>query len=124
MQRDGIRAKSQRCFRVTTDSNHNLPIAPNLINREFAVVELDKLLAGDITYVATDEGWLFPAVLIDRYSCQVVGWTLCEDISRKTFIDALRVAVQAPSFQNVMADLSTQSRQLAGVSGTTVSGFR
>jgi hypothetical protein len=54
----------------------------------------------------------------------VVGWTLCEDMSRKIFIDALRVAVQAPSFKKVMAELRTRSRQLAGVSGTTVGGFR
>lgn len=52
-----------RCFKVTTDSNRDLPIAPNLLNREFAVSEPDKVWVGDITYFATDEGWLFLAVV-------------------------------------------------------------
>ena len=57
MQLHGIRAKGKRRFRVTTDSKHELPIAPNLLNREFAVVQPDRVWVGDITYIATDEGW-------------------------------------------------------------------
>ena len=60
MQRHGIRAKGKRRFKVTTDSKHELPIAPNLLDRQFDVAEPDKVWAGDITYIATDEGWLFP----------------------------------------------------------------
>ena len=58
----GIRAKRKRRFKVTTDSNHDLPISPNLLNREFVVAEPDKVWVGDITYIATNEGWLLPAV--------------------------------------------------------------
>jgi transposase InsO family protein len=92
MQQHGIRAKGKRRFRVTTDSNHDLPIAPNLLNREFAVAEPDRVWAGDITYIATDDGWLFLAVVIDLFSRQVVGWALREDMSREIVIDALRMA--------------------------------
>ncbi len=92
MQLHGIRAKGKRRFRVTTDSNHDLPIAPNLLNREFTVSEPDKVWAGDITYIATDEGWLFLAVVIDLFSRQVIGWSLRADMTRDLVIDALRMA--------------------------------
>jgi putative transposase len=92
MQLHGIRAKGKRRFKVTTDSNHKLPIAPNLLNREFAVAVPDKVWVGDITYIATDEGWLFLAVVIDLFSRQVVGWSLREEITREIVIDALRMA--------------------------------
>jgi len=92
MQLHGIRAKGKRRFRVTTDSRHDLPIAPNLLNREFSVGEPDRVWAGDITYIATDEGWLFLAVVIDLFSRQVVGWSLRGDMSRDIAIDALRMA--------------------------------
>ena len=68
MQLHGIRAKGKRRFKVTTDSNHKFPISPNLLNREFSVAEPDKAWVGDITYIATDEGWLYLAVVIDLFS--------------------------------------------------------
>ena len=92
MQLHGIRAKGKRRFKVTTDSRHDLPISPNLLDRQFTVAEPDKVWAGDITYIATDEGWLFLAVVIDLFSRQVVGWALREDMTRDIVIDALRMA--------------------------------
>lgn len=92
MQQHGIRAKGKRRFKVTTDSKHDLPVAPNLLNREFTVAEPDKAWVGDITYIATDEGWLFLAVVIDLFSRQVVGWALRQDMARELVIDALRMA--------------------------------
>jgi transposase InsO family protein len=92
MQQHGIRAKGKRRFKVTTDSKHDLPIAANLLKREFTVAEPDKVWAGDITYIATDEGWLFLAVVIDLFSRQVVGWALRQDMARELVIDALRMA--------------------------------
>ena len=92
MQLHGIRAKGKRRFKVTTDSKHDLPIAPNLLDRQFTVSEPDKVWAGDITYIATDEGWLFLAVVIDLFSRQVVGWALRQDMAREIVIDALRLA--------------------------------
>ena len=92
MQLHGIRAKGKRRFKVTTDSNHKLPISSNLLNREFSVAEPDKVWVGDITYIATDEGWLYLAVVIDLFSRQVVGWSLREDMTSNIVIDALRMA--------------------------------
>lgn len=92
MQLHGIRAKGKRRFKVTTDSNHDLPIAPNLLNREFTVDAPDRVWVGDITYIATDEGWLFLAVVIDLFSRQVVGWSLRENMTREIVLDALRMA--------------------------------
>lgn len=92
MQLHGIRAKGKRRFKVTTDSKHNMPIAPNLLDRQFDVAESDRVWVGDITYIATDEGWLFLAVVIDLFSRQVVGWSLRQDMTREIAIDALRMA--------------------------------
>ncbi len=89
MQRHGIRARGKRRFKLTTDSRHDLPISPNLLNREFTVTQPDKVWVGDITYIATDEGWLFLAVVIDLFSRQVVGWSLRDNMTRELVIDAL-----------------------------------
>jgi len=92
MQRHSIRAKAKRRFKVTTDSNHDLPIAPNLLDRQFAVDAPNKVWVGDITYIATDEGWLFLAVVIDLFSRQVVGWSMRDRMTSDIVIDALRMA--------------------------------
>ena len=65
MQLHGIRAKGKRRFKVTTDSRHKLPISPNLLNRAFSVAEPDKVWVGDMTYIATDEGGLYLAVVLN-----------------------------------------------------------
>ena len=92
MQLHGIRGKGKKRFRVTTDSNHALPILVNLLNREFTVSVPDRVWAGDITYIATDEACLFLAIVIDLFSRQVVGWSLQETMTRGIVIDALRLA--------------------------------
>jgi putative transposase len=93
MQEHGIRARGKRRFRVTTtDSRHDLPIAPNLLNRNFTVAAPNQAWAGDITYIATEEGWLFLAVVIDLFSRRVVGWSMQPDMRRELVIDALEMA--------------------------------
>ncbi len=93
MQQHGIRARGKRRFRVvTTDSGHDLPIAPNLLNRNFAVNAPNQAWTGDITYIPTDEGWLFLAVVIDLFSRKVVGWSMRGDLHRSVVIDALEMA--------------------------------
>jgi len=94
MKLAGISAKQKRNFKVTTGSKHNLPITPNLLNREFKVEEPDQVYASDITYIWTSEGWLFLAVIIlDLFSRKIVGWSLNNRMSRKLIMDALRMAV-------------------------------
>jgi putative transposase len=93
MQQHGIRARGKRRFHVmTTDSRHDLPIAPNLLNRNFTPVAPNQAWAGDITYIATEEGWLFLAVVIDLFSRRVVGWSMQPDMRRNLVIDALEMA--------------------------------
>jgi len=89
----GLICKAQRRFKiVTTDSNHSLPIAPNHLNREFDTEQPDQAYVGDITYIATKEGWLFLAVWINLYSRCVVGWSMADHMKAQLVTDALRMA--------------------------------
>jgi transposase InsO family protein len=93
MQQHGIQARGKRRFRVTTtDSRHDLPIAPNRLDRNFTVAAPNQAWVGDFTYIATEEGWLFLAVVIDLFSRKVVGWSMRPDMHRDLVIDALRMA--------------------------------
>ena len=93
MKQQDLKSKSKRKFKATTNSNHGHPVAPNLLNREFQVERPDTVYAGDITYISTDEGWLYLAVLIDLYSRAVVGWAMSERITAELANDALVMAV-------------------------------
>lgn len=92
MKLHGIKARGKRKFVVTTDSKHNLPIAPNILDRNFQPVQPNAVWTGDITYIQTDEGWLYLAVVIDLYSRQVVGWSMQPHMQASLVADALRMA--------------------------------
>jgi transposase InsO family protein len=93
MQKHGIQARGKLRFRViTTDSKHDLPIAPNLLNRNFTAAAPNQAWVGDFTYIATGEGWLFLAVVIDLFSRKVIGWPMRPDMHRDLVIDALEMA--------------------------------
>ena len=96
MRRAGIRAKSARKFRVTTQSDHASPIAPNVLDRKFSVDQhrkADHTWAADITYIPTREGWLYLAVVIDLSTRRVVGWSLRTRLDQELAISALRMAL-------------------------------
>jgi len=93
MKLAGVSAKQKKKFKVTTDSKHNLPVAPNLLNREFEVATPDQVYVSDITYIWTSEGWLYLAIVLDLFSRQVVGWSLNSRMSRKLVMDALQMAI-------------------------------
>ncbi len=76
MRVEGIRAKTVKKWRATTQANHRLPIAENTLNRQFTVAHPNRVWAGDITYVWTPEGWLYLAVVLDLYSRTVIGWAM------------------------------------------------
>lgn len=78
LQRQGLRAKAARRFKATTQSKHDLPVAPNLLRQDFTASTPNQKWSGDITYLWTDEGWLYLAVVIDLYSRAVVGWAMAE----------------------------------------------
>ena len=89
-----LSVKMKRRFRVnTTDSNHNLPIAPNLLNRDFYSSVPDTKYVGDITYIPTNEGWLYLATVIDLYSRKIVGWSMADNMKTSLVNDALKMAI-------------------------------
>jgi transposase InsO family protein len=93
MQREGIRGRGKRRFRVvTTDSNHALPIAPNLLARNFNVIRPNAVWAGDMTYIPTAEGWLYLAVVLDLFSRRIVGWSMGPAITAELACRALDMA--------------------------------
>lgn len=94
MRKDGLQARRRRCFRVTTRSASGHPVAPNHLNRQFSVSELDTVWVGDMTYVWTREGWLYLAVLLDLCSRRVVGWAYSDRINRDLALSALTMALQ------------------------------
>jgi transposase InsO family protein len=76
MRRCGLVARARRHFKATTDSNHQLEVAPNLLSRAFHASRPNKAWVGDITYIWTRQGWLYLAVLIDLHARRVVGWAM------------------------------------------------
>lgn len=94
MQVNGLRAKQKRKFKVTTDSKHNLPVAPNVLAGRFTWEGPNQAWVGDITYIPTDEGWLYLAVLLDLCSRRVVGWSMGKTMTRHLTLRALHMAVQ------------------------------
>jgi putative transposase len=82
MHQLGINAQVKRQFVTTTDSDHELPIAENVLNRAFTTLEPDQSWVADITYVATEEGWLYLAVILDLFSRRVIGWSLAKPTGR------------------------------------------
>src|SRR6266481_6199018 len=92
MKLHGIKAKTKRRFKVTTDSNHSLPVAPDLLQRDFSPARPDQVWTTDITYIWTDEGWLFLTVILDLFSRQVVGWSMQPHMRTELVSDALRMA--------------------------------
>jgi len=92
MQENGIRAKHKRRFKVTTDSKHNLPVAPNLLARNFQPEAPNQVWTSDITYLWTAKSWLYLAIVIDLFNREVVGWSLKPRMTADIVTDALTMA--------------------------------
>jgi putative transposase len=92
MREHGVVARGKRKFRATTDSKHKMPVAPNLLDRQFLPERPNKRWAGDITYIPTREGWLYLAVVLDLYSRSIIGWSFSERITRQLTVDAMSMA--------------------------------
>ena len=93
MQRQGLRAKPAKKFKATTNSKHKLPVAPNLLQQDFTATAPNQKYVGDITYLWTEEGWLYLAVVIDLYSRLVVGWAMSERMTAQLACDALQMGL-------------------------------
>ncbi|SDL76006.1 Transposase InsO and inactivated derivatives [Aliiruegeria lutimaris] len=93
MRMNSISVKRSKKFKATTDSNHSFNIAPNLLDRDFLADRPNRKWAGDISYVWTQEGWLYLAVILDLHSQRVVGWAVSNRMKRDLAIRALKMAI-------------------------------
>lgn len=93
MRQYGIRARGRRRFRVTTQSDHQEPVAPNLLQRQFKAARANRTWVADISYIWTREGWLYLAVLMDLFSRMIVGWALRERLTAALAIEALEMGL-------------------------------
>jgi len=93
MRKAGVECKQRRRCRVTTESRHGLPIAENVLNRDFTAEDMNQKWVADMTYIWTKEGWLYLATVLDLFSRRVVGWALAEHMREELVEDALQMAL-------------------------------
>ena len=93
MREAGVQVKHRRKYKVTTHSDHKQPVFENKLNRQFDVATPNQVYVGDITYIWTQEGWLYLAVVIDLFSRKVVGWSMSPRMKARLVCDALRMAI-------------------------------
>lgn len=93
MRINGLRAKAAKKYKATTNSKHSLPVAPNLLGQDFSAAKPDQKWVSDITYIWTDEGWLYLAVVLELYSRRVIGWAIAERMTATLVCDALIMAL-------------------------------
>jgi len=95
MQRQDLVAKAGRKFKSTTNSRHKLPFAPNLLEQDFECDDINMKWCGDITYLWTDEGWLYLAVVLDLFSRKVIGWSMSERMTKELVCAAQKMAIDS-----------------------------
>ena len=93
MRDNGWRARAARKYKATTNSRHSLPVAPNLLGQNFTADAPNQKWVSDITYIWTDEGWLYLAVVLELYSRRVIGWAINERMAATLVCDALIMAL-------------------------------
>lgn len=93
MSKAGIECKQRRRYRVTTDSRHKLPVAENVLNRQFAAPAPNRIWLADMTYLWTLEGWLYIAVVLDSFSRRIVGWAMAAHMQETLVSEALQMAL-------------------------------
>ena len=95
LQRQSLVAKAGKKFKATTNSRHSLPVAPNLLNQDFTCNAPDQKWCGDITYLWTDEGWVYLAIVLDLYSRRIIGWSMSKRMNKQLVCDAMQMAIKA-----------------------------
>lgn len=86
MRANFLYARRTRKFKITTDSNHRYPVAPNILNQNFKVSRINQVWVSDITYVQTDQGWMYLTVIIDLFNRKVVGWSFSKDLTTENTV--------------------------------------
>jgi len=113
MRENGIRAKTKRKFKATTNSKHKFPVADNILNRHFSATAPNRKWTSDITYIWTHEGWLYLSVILDIYSRQIVGWAMSERLTKELTIDAFEQAVSHRELSSAVIFHSDRGSQFA-----------
>jgi transposase InsO family protein len=113
MREQGLQGRHRRRFVRTTDSRHAFPVAENIVNQAFDVSAPNTIWAGDITYVATREGWLYLAVLLDLYSRRVIGYAMSDQLTRTLVIEPLRTALRRRRQRPALTHHSDRGSQYA-----------
>lgn len=94
MKEEEIRSKTVKKYKATTNSNHNLPVYPNLLEQQFEVERPGQAWVADITYIWTSEGWLYLATIMELFSRRIIGWSMAERMTKELVIAALKRAIQ------------------------------
>ena len=115
MRAYGLAARTRKKYRATTDSTHSLPVAKNLLNREFEQDSPDRVWLADITCIWTSEGWLYLAAVLDTHSRKIVGWSMSQRMPTSLVMDALRMALgrRCPDRANSLLHHSDRGSQYA-----------
>ena len=113
MREAGLRSRTKKKFKATTNSRHNFPVAPNLLNQDFTAQAPDSAWVGDITYIPTEQGWLYLAVLLDLFNREVVGWSASARMTRQLAIEALQMALGRRSPQKGLLHHTDRGSQYA-----------
>ena len=92
MREAGVQVRHRKKFKATTNSNHKQPVFDNLVNRQFDIPQTDQVYVADVTYIWTQEGWLYLAVVIDLCSRKIVGWSMSSRMKAQLVCDALKMA--------------------------------
>lgn len=119
MKLRGLKGKAKRKFKTTTTSHHQRPRTENLVKQNFQRTEPNKLWASDITYIATQEGWLYLAIVLDLFSRKVIGWAFSDRLTDDLTLAALRMAKQQRSTRQGLIHHSDQGSQYASTSFQT-----
>jgi len=120
MGKAGVICKIRKRYRVTTDSSHRLPIAENLLNRQFDVLTPNRVWAADITYLWTLDGWLYIAAVLDLFSKRVVGWAIASHMKEDLVVDALQMALGRRQPKNGLMHHSDRGVQYASTTYQTL----
>ena len=115
MRENGIVAVQRRRFKITTQSGHDFPIHPNLLDRDFTVDHPNRVWLGDITYIRTEEGWLYLAALLDLFSRRIVGWNTADRIDRWLTLTALQQALRDRQPAQGLASSLGSGRSIRGL---------
>ncbi len=121
MRTNNLIARRKRKFRFTTDSAHDCPIAPNILNQDFTVSRENQVWVSDMTYIRTKQGWMYLTVIIDLFNRKVVGWSMSDDLSTDSTINpAWNMAVKQRSITKELIFHSDRGSQYASYRFTNI----